>query len=199
MKKLISYVLMIVMLAVATAAPSCAPKDVLRNSIKASYLLPGSTNDLIAVIEKGVAQNVFTPAEGRTWGGAILPVAESEVQFVALVRAADTIFDRLEALKAKKDPTADDKAQIQTLTTDLGTQKISLQTFLDGRIAGPLLTVFQMFHLLTGAQKEFILLALTAVRTLIMSIGRGLGSAIVSELPKLVSAAARAEGGLSYA
>lgn len=163
----------------------CPPKDAIRESASASFRLPGAINDLVASVEEGTTNGVFTPADARKWGNALSPIAKSSVIFVGTVRAANTVFEKIEALKVKPDKTTDETGELARLNTEFASQKISIKTFLDASLVSPFLDVLQLAGLISGSQAQTVLLAVQAVRTILATIGRGFGSSAAGKLPKV--------------
>lgn len=134
---------------------ACPKKDVIRQAAKASYRLPGSTNDLIAQIKKGVELKIFTPAEARRFGDILDPIADVEIAFVKIVRTAERIYRETGTIPADLSKEIKDKYdEIVTLFLDL----------------------LQFAGVLDADDRAFIEVAIATVRVFLRTIGIGLGS-----------------------
>lgn len=131
-------------------------KDQLRSAIEASYRLPAATNDVIAKVVEAKEKGYITADQSRELGTVLNDIARGEVVFVGMVRAANETFQ-------------------QTGTIDKATQA-NLRSFFDSKILEPFLRVLEAAKLLTGTDVSLILVAVSAVRLLISTIARGIGS-----------------------
>jgi hypothetical protein len=136
---------------------ACPKPDPLKSAIKASYRLPAATNDIIAKVTIARDRGLITPEQARSFGTALNDLARSEVVFVGMVRAANDTFKRTGTL-----PDA---------------TRAGLRSFFDTSIIEPFLRVLELAKLLSGADVDLILVAVTAVRLLINTIAGGIGSA----------------------
>lgn len=173
------YALVISQLAFATACPK---KDALRAAIDASYRLPATTNDLIAQLTEARDRGIITVEQARRFGDIINPLARAEVVFVGLVKAANNVATRIDFLNTKAARTANDNAELVSLKAELQTKVSGLKAFFDVELLGPFLQVLQAAQILTGDQVQLILLAITAVRLILRTIGSGIGSKRIDAL-----------------
>lgn len=170
----LSFVVLFSLILATSAFKGCggsgSKKDALRSAIEASYRLPAATNDLIADVEKGKAQNLISPEQARKFGADLNTLARAEVTFVQMVKAADAAF----------------KA---TGTIDPATQT-SLRNFFDASIISPFLDVLTSAKVLSQTDAALILTGVTAVRLLLKTIGGPIGSTKTNSLA--------GPGGVSY-
>jgi hypothetical protein len=172
MKKLHCIILIFAVLS-ALVLPACNNRqiDALRAATEASYRLPAALNDLIADIEKNVADGTFSNADGRKFGGLINPVAKASVVYVGLVKAANALNDERVALTAKADKTEAENNQLAQLTAKLKTDVPAIRSFFDLKILGPFLDIFEQFKLLSPENRALIELAITAVAAILRRLG----------------------------
>lgn len=140
---------------------ACPKKDAVRQAAKASYRLPGSTNDLIARIKDGVARGIFTPAEARRAGAILEPLADAEIAFVRIVRTAEIVYRTTGAIDAVNLKLIQDKySEIVDLFLDL----------------------LEFTKVLSPENRAFLDVAIASVRLFLRTIGIGFGSSAVDKL-----------------
>jgi hypothetical protein len=168
----LSFVVLFSLILATTAAKGCggSKKDTLAAAIDASYRLPAATNDLIADINAGKAQNLISPEQARKFGADLNVLANAEVVFVQMVKAAEATF----------------KA---TGSIDPATQR-SLRDFFDASLVAPFLNVLQNAKVLSATDSALILAGVTAVRLLLHTIAPPIGSTKQNSLA--------GPGGVSY-
>lgn len=140
---------------------ACPKKDAVREAAKASYRLPGSTNDLIDRIREGVTKGIFTPAEARKAGEILERAADLEILFVQAVKTAERIYRTT--------------GQIPTLEFQAINSKYDeiIDAFLD---------LLEFVRVLSPDDRAFIDAAVAGVRLFLRTIGVGFKFASVNKL-----------------
>lgn len=134
---------------------ACPKKDAVRTAAKASYRLPGTTNDLIARIKLGVDRGIFTPAEARRFGEILEPITKAEVAFVQIAKTVERIYRETGSVPAHLSQELKDKYD---------------------EIVNLFLDLLQFAGVLDASDRLFIETAVATVRLLLRTIGVGLGS-----------------------
>lgn len=140
----------------------CNSGNAVRKAVEASYRLPAATNDLIAQIETGRDNGIYTPDEARRFGVALNAMAKAEVIYVQSVKSLNAAYEAT----GKFDP-----AKIK-----------DLKVYFDASIVGPFLQILEDARLISGAASTAIQLALSTVRIILTTIGRGFGSSHLKAL-----------------
>lgn len=140
----------------------CPKKDGLRAAIEASYRLPASTNDVIKQVTDARDRGIISVEQSQKFGKLLNDMAKAEVVFVGMVKAANAVIDA-----GGKVPPG---------------QLSDLKTYFDAAIIGPFLDVLKLIGVMSGDDVQLILMAVTAVRLLLRTIGSGIGSQLMNKL-----------------
>lgn len=179
----IKYTLTLWILAAAIFSAACpAKKEAIRQAAEAAYRLPAATNDVIAKTNEALTNGTIDAATARKLGTLIEPIARAEVVFVGLVRTADAIAGQVETLSGKPNKSDSEAAQLLSLKAELKAKTFDIKSFFDLRILSPFLDVLTVAKLLTGGQAQLVALAITSVKLILQTIGKGLNSARVKEI-----------------
>lgn len=144
-------------------ATGCPEKDKLRSAVEASYRLPGATNDIIAKVAEGRDAGIISQDQARKFGEALNKMAMAEVVFVKTVKTIHAA------------------AKLNGGKANAG-ELLSARDFFDESIVGPFLEILEFTRVLSGDNVKLILLAVTAARLLIRTIGIGIGSNKINAL-----------------
>lgn len=139
---------------------STANPDAIREAAKASYRLPGSTNDLIDAIKTGVTKKIFTPEQARGFGGILEPIAQAEQTLVQLVKAANEIYKKTGSIPAD--------------------QMAAIRILFDERIVRPFAKILEQYKVLSPNASALLQSAIAAVRVLLNTVGTGFGSTLLN-------------------
>lgn len=161
--------MLIAQVLILTACPTSALD--IKKAADASYRLPAATNDLIAKISEGEAAGLISASKAKEFGLYLNGAAKAEVVFVGLVKAANATISQAEADQAAGKITP---AAVKSIRDAQG---LNLRQFFDLNILTPFLNTLQAIGLLSAEANQLIGLAVTAVKALLSTIGRGLGSA----------------------
>jgi hypothetical protein len=167
MKKLqspLGLILSYVMLFAAVAwSTGCPKKDAVRTAVDASYRLPATTNDIIRQVTTARDKHIITPDQAVKFGTLLNQMATAETVYVGLVKS---LVAAMNTNGGVADP------------GKLG----ALRLFFDEKVVGPFLQVLELTKVLSGDSVNLILLAVSAARLLIRTIGGGIGSTIAANL-----------------
>lgn len=142
----------------------CPKKDAVRAAVDASYRLPATTNDVIRQVADARDRGIITVEQSKKFGDLLNKMATAEVVYVGMVKTIEA------ALKS-------------TGSADPGKLK-DLSAFFDTSVVTPFLAVLEFTKLLSGDNVQLILLAVTAARLLLRTIGSGIGSMLFNKLAK---------------
>jgi hypothetical protein len=160
MKKILVTCLLLFSISFVAGFKGCAKKDAIREAAKASYRLPGSTNDLIDAIKTGVSKGVFTPAQARQFGDILEPITQAEITLVQLVRAANAVYQKTGSIPA------DQMSRIRIL--------------FDEQIVRPFARILEQYKILSPESSAILQTAIAAVRLLLNTVGTGFGSTLLN-------------------
>lgn len=135
---------------------ACPPKDRVRAAIDASYRLPAATNDIIEKVRDGRDRGIITPDQSRSLGTHLNTIARAQVVFVQMVK---TIHET-RARTGKAD----------------AIQLAAARDYFDAEIVEPFLKVLEDAKIISKDTGAFIVVAISAAKTLIRTIARGIGS-----------------------
>ncbi len=168
MKKILTVCLLLYSIIFTAAFKGCPTKSTpetderIRSIAKASYRLPGATNDIIEAIKTGVTKSIFTPAQARTFGGILEPITQAEATLVQLVKAANAYYKKTGTIDAN---------QISVI-----------RVLLDDKIIRPFASILEQYRILTPGASALLQAAIAAVRALLTTIGTGVGSTLLNLL-----------------
>lgn len=175
--------LVVVILAVSMLAGCPSGKsDAIRKAAEASYRLPAATVDILDKTKAALDAGTIDAATARKVGTILEPVAKAEVVFVGMVRAANAAAERAAVLSKMTNKTPDQAAELASLNASLRTQTAEIKRFFDLEIITPFLGVLEVAKLISGSTAQTVVLAISAARLIIETIGSALKSSKVREL-----------------
>jgi hypothetical protein len=180
-RQAIALAVVFVLVAAATACPS-NKGDTIRKAAEASYRLPAATVDILEKAKAARDAGTLDAATAQRIGEILEPVAKAELVFVGMVRAAHSQADRLADLERKTNRSPSESAEIQELKTSLRSQTASIKSYFDVEIVAPFLRVLELAKLISGSTSQAVVLAVTAAKLIIQTIGSALKSSKVREL-----------------
>lgn len=142
---------------------TCKKEDAVRSAVDASYRLPATTNDIIRQVTTARDKHIITPEQAAKFGDFLNKMATAETVYVGLVKGLVAVMN---ANGGVADPG----------------KLANLRTFFDANVVGPFLQVLELTKVLSGDSVNLILLAVSAARLLIRTIGGGIGSTIAANL-----------------
>jgi hypothetical protein len=158
----IAIVALFCIILATSAFRGCGTKDPVRQAVEASYRLPVATNTIVDRLREGRDRGIITADQAAKFGGYLNDMAKAEVVYVGMVRALN------DAIKATG------KADPATI--------LNLRTFFDASVIAPFLHVLELAKVLSASSSELILVAISTVRLLLTTIGKGIGSTFLNAL-----------------